>query len=226
MAYSMRKRIKRAIYRFILAQAYRDLLEEEFGKRVVKSVSRDLGTFLDGQEFRHLDVSGIGSESGVIMGEIVHVLKSVAQPADILLLAGDRNSAKSAYSKISGIPETQISTAGLHDEMDFSWNYEIPPPTIPPVNIIVSQAMLEHLVDPYRHLADCYGLLRLGGLLVAHTVMPGFQYHRFPVDCQRFYPDWFEVAAERFGAEVVMRIIGSEGHIVYCLRKPQSSVVV
>lgn len=221
MAHSVSKRIKRALYRFALRRAYRDLLEEEFARRVVKSVTASLGPFLDGRDFAGQTVSGIPSESGVILGDLAHALRRVARPADTLLLAGERNSAKPAYGGITGIPENRILTAGLHGDMDFAWDYETSPPKdIPPVHLIASHAMLEHLLDPYRHLSDCFGLLAPGGHLAVHTVLPGFQYHRFPVDCLRFYPDWFEVAAQRLGAEVASRSVSTEGHLVYCLRKP------
>jgi hypothetical protein len=221
MGHGVWKRLKRGCYRFVLRHAYPDLLEEEFSRRAIRSVSRELGSFLDGRAFSGLTVTGLPSESGVILGEVVHILKSVAKPADTILLPGERWPARAAYSRITGIAEDRILTAGIHEDMDFAWNYEVAPPAeIPRVEIVASQAMLEHLVDPYRHVRDCYSLLKPGGHLIFHTVMPGFKYHRFPVDCVRFHPDWFEVAAERLGAEVALRSVSTEAHIVYCLRKP------
>lgn len=220
MPHSLRKRIKRSIYRYLLRGVYRDLLEEEFARRVIVSVSRQLGQFEDGAQYTHLAVSGLYSESSVILGEVVHSLRRFAKPEHLLLLAGERRSERAAYSRSAGIPIEQILTAGLHEDMDYHWNYEAAPPDIPAVDIIASQAMLEHLVDPYRHMCDCYGLLKPGGILIVHTELPGFQYHRFPVDCCRFYPDWFEEVAMRLSANVVARFLSVEGHIVYCLGKP------
>jgi len=108
--------------------------------------------------------------------------------------------------------------------MDFQWNYEKnPPPDIPQVDLIASQAIIEHLVDPFKHLADCYNLLKPGGHMVFSTVIPGFQYHRYPVDCLRFFPDWFEGVARKLDAEVVMRSLGSSTLIAYAFRKPAAS---
>lgn len=220
MAHGPWKRTKRAWYRFALRHAYPDLLEEEFSRRVIRSVGRELGAFVDGRDFAHLAVSGLQSESGVILGEMVHVLKSVAKPSDTLLLPGERRSARPPYSCVTGVPEERILTAGIHSDMDFAWNFEgAPPANLPRVELVASQAILEHLLDPYRHLSDCFGLLKPGGHLVFHTVMPGFKYHRFPVDCMRFYPDWFEASAARLGAAVAHRLISTEGHVVYCLKK-------
>ncbi|MCX7157301.1 MAG: methyltransferase domain-containing protein [Rhodocyclales bacterium] len=223
MSHSLRKRIKRSIYRRLLKGVYRDLFEEECARRVIVSVTRALGQFEDGAQHVSLAISGLNSESGTILGEVVHALRRFAKPEHTLLLAGERRSACSAYGKASGIPVTQILTAGLHEDMDYRWNYEELPPAIPAVDIIASHAMIEHLVDPYRHIRDCYGLLKPGGVLVVHTVMPGFQYHRFPVDCFRFYPDWFEEVASRLEARVAARYLSVQGHIVYCLARPQQT---
>lgn len=220
MSPSLRKRVKRSIYRRLLRGVYRDLFEEECARRVILSVTRALGQFDDGAQHADLTISGLSSESGTILGEVVHALRRFARPEHALLLAGERRSARAAYSQASRIPVERILTAGLHEDMDYRWNYEELPPPIPLVDIIASHAMLEHLVDPYRHVRDCYGLLQPGGVLVVHTVMPGFQYHRFPVDCFRFYPDWFEEVASRLSAQVAARYLSVQGHVVYCLAKP------
>ena len=105
--------------------------------------------------------------------------------------------------------------------MDHLWDYEQAVPTdLPRSNLIASQAMLEHLVDPYKHMRECFGLLEPGGYLIVHSVMPGFHYHRYPIDCLRFYPDWFEAVAARAGAEVHSRMISTMSFIVYCYRSP------
>lgn len=219
MTHSLRKRIKRSIYRRLLRGVYRDLLEEECVRRIIASTSEVYGAFEDGDAYRDLAVYGIGSESGTILGEVVHALKRVCRPEHELLLAGERRSAVSDYSGITGIPRQNITTAGVHDDMDYRWDYERAPPDIPAVDCIVSHAMLEHLIDPCRHVLDCFGLLRPQGFLVLHSVMPGFQYHRFPVDCLRFFPDWFEELAIRLNARIASRYLSGQGHIVYVLSK-------
>lgn len=78
------------------------------------------------------------------------------------------------------------------------------------------------MLDPYRHLKDLAGLLAPGGSLIVYTVSPGFPYHRHPVDCMRFFPDWFEEAAKRLNLRVEESYIG-EDHIVYRFRNPGAS---
>jgi len=63
------------------------------------------------------------------------------------------------------------------------------------------------------------GLLERGGYLVVFTVTPGFPYHRHPIDCLRFLPDWFETVAERLELEIQDRFFGDE-RVMYRFRKP------
>lgn len=215
------KRIKRPLFRFFLRRAYRDLLEAEFIHRANASINKELRLpFGNAAGYQHLTVHGLPSESGCITGAVVHMLKAYARPKDSLLLAGDRNSAKEAYAEITGIPPDRIFTAGLHEEMDFCWNYDDPAPAMDPVGIIVSHAMIEHITDPYSHVRNCYEKLNPGGHLIIHTVMPGFVYHRFPIDCLRFHPDWFEAVGTRLGARIAERALDGEGQIIYCFEKP------
>ena len=78
--------------------------------------------------------------------------------------------------------------------------------------------MLEHLVQPYKHVCDLVDALNPGGHLVLHTVIPGFPYHRYPIDCARFFPDWFEEVARRLSLQICDRYIG-DLRIMYKLRK-------
>lgn len=181
------------------------------------------GTFLDADSFENHGVSNATSESGSVSGIVAHFIRSVASPSDLFLLAGESRSARQAYSRISGIPVDRILTAGWHEDMDYQWNYEMnPPAALPKVELIASQAIIEHLIDPFKHLADCYELLKPGGHMIFSTVIPGFQYHRYPIDCLRFFPDWFEGVARRLNAQVVQKGLGTSTLIAYAFRKPDS----
>ena len=141
-------------------------------------------------------------------------------PPRSVLLAGESARAKAVYARLTPTPESSIVTAGLHDDADCGWNFENPPPpSLKSADLIVSHAILEHLIDPYGHVRDLSKLLNPGGHLVLYTVVPGFPYHRHPVDCMRFFPDWFEEVADRLKLRVSDRFLGDD-HIVYCLRKP------
>ena len=53
------------------------------------------------------------------------------------------------------------------------------------------QATLEHIPRPATAIENMLRLLNPEGILVLHTVGPGSPYHRYPVDCLRFWPDFY-----------------------------------
>jgi hypothetical protein len=169
----------------------------------------DFGLNINYQKSR---ITGLDSESGIIYGAIVEFIRSIKIPVNNLLLPGENNSIKNIYKESFSIPK--VSNAGILDGMDYFWDFEKDPPDIGKFQLIVSQAILEHLVNPYKHLEDLSGLLDSGGYLIVHSEMPGFMYHRYPVDCQRFYPDWFEEMGKRLNLRIVKKNINA-GHIFY-----------
>ena len=95
--------------------------------------------------------------------------------------------------------------------MDYRWDYELDPTGVgkKKFKLIISQATLEHLIDPYKHICDLIDLIDYDGYLVVHTVLPGFFYHRFPIDCFRFYPDWFETISVKRNLEIIDKQISA-----------------
>jgi hypothetical protein len=156
-------------------------------------------------------IRGLAKESGGIRREIVDFVNALALHHSVvpLLLPGEYKRVTPAYTEWLGIDAGQVVTAGLGSDVDVDWNFEEDPPVgIGPFSLIVSQAMIEHLLDPYKHIRDLYSLLDDEGSMIIHTVTPGYQYHRYPVDCCRFFPDWFEAAADRLEAQVTGRFVG------------------
>lgn len=163
-------------------------------------------------------VEGLGNYTGIIAGMIVYFLNTIHEDKKRLrvLLAGEENKVKKVYREKLGFKK--VFTAGLSNT-DFFWNFENnPPKDIGKFDVIVSQAILEHLLNPYKHISDLSRLLNKRGFLVVRTNMPGFSYHRCPIDCFRFFPDWFEEIAQRLDMEVVDKAIHN-AQITYKFRK-------
>jgi hypothetical protein len=57
--------------------------------------------------------------------------------------------------------------------------------------IILSQALLEHICNPFMAIENFADLLHDGGLIVLHTYNYKIPYHAYPIDCVRFYRVWF-----------------------------------
>ena len=168
-------------------------------------------------------ITGLAKASGHIRAEIVEFVtaaRTSPSSEEQILLAGEPPAVVEAYCSWLSVDKSQITTAGLDQGADVHWDFDQPAPSsFGPFELVISQAMIEHLVDPFGHVAAVYGVLAPGGVLVVQTVIPGFHYHRYPVDCVRFYPDWFERVAERVGAEVV-GCYCDDLRICYAFRRP------
>ena len=170
--------------------------------------------------WRENSLRTVDNESGMIFSGVVSILTNIGNAAGThVLLAGESPQAKMPYSKLLSLSADAITTTGLHEGADVHWNFEEPPPNMGSYGIIVSHEILEHLIAPYQHVCDLIRLLMPGGYLVMSTVIPGFPYHRYPVDCLRFFPDWFVEVANRNQVEIYDQYLG-EDHIAYTFRKP------
>lgn len=181
-------------------------------------ITKQYGNFRLDQDYSDQHIKGLSKESGTIRGVIVDIVKNEAQKPNRVLLPGEYNTDKNQYSKLFDIDVENIVTAGIGDDMDFQWNYEEEPPEMGKFDLIISQAMLEHLLNPYKHVVDLSQMLNPGRKLILHTHIPGFPYHRYPIDCVRFFPDWFETVAKRLNLLVYDRYIG-DLRICYTLHK-------
>jgi len=161
---------------------------------------------------------GLPSESAFYHGEIVKWARDITPIPKRLLLAGDNvDTAKHLQQKIA---VEFAYTTGLSN-VDYIWDFEQDPPQIGQYDLIISHAVLEHLLSPYKHMCDLVSLLAPGGSLIVYTVCPGFPYHRYPIDACRFYPDWFEEVAKRLGLDIEKKRT-KETDIFYMYRKRQS----
>ena len=171
------------------------------------------GRFDDTNYEQHF-VTGLPSESGVYHGEIVKWALDLSPQC--VLFAGENKDTARRLKDI--IKAGQVYTTGLADT-DFKWNFEKHSPDIgKDFDLVVSQAILEHLLNPYKHVEDLTSLLKPQGHLILHTVMPGFPYHRHPIDSVRFFPDWFEETAQRMNLKTVKKRI-NDTHIFYMYQK-------
>lgn len=164
--------------------------------------------------------SGKRNVCGGLMAEISKVIDDLAIKPKNVLLDGDSKETVEQFRKRFNFDSSKILTVGIGNDFDYDWNFENDPPENLPNNfdLIVSQAMLEHLLNPYKHFSDLVNSLNKGGLIIIHSVMPGYTYHRYPIDAMRFYPDWFEASAERLKLKVV-RKIRRDFHLIYLFKK-------
>lgn len=194
------------------------LQKKAFSYYTYPKIRPQYGDFRLDRDYSDRHIWGLSKESGAIRGVIVDIIKKMDQKIDRVLLPGEYNADKIHYSRLFGIDASNIVTAGIGGDMDYEWNFEEEPPEMGKFDFIVSQAMMEHLLNPYKHVVDLNQTLKPGGKLIINTHVPGFHYHRYPIDCIRFYPDWFEEIAKRLNLMVIDRYIG-DLRICYTFQK-------
>lgn len=61
--------------------------------------------------------------------------------------------------------------------------------------VVLSQSLLEHVSRPSIAIENMVRMVEPGGIVVIHTVNPPCGYHAYPIDCVRFFPDfWYDLA--------------------------------
>ena len=191
----------------------RRFIQRGLEKEQLKEHEKVYGEF-DKNNYDRFLVHGLPSESGSYWGELIKWSADI-NPQCVLFVGENKSTAKILKDKIHA---REVFTAGLSD-VDYRWNFEEDYPVIErKVDLIVSQAIFEHLLNPYKHLHDLTNLISSKGHIIIHTVMPGFTYHRFPIDCLRFFPDWFEEVANRFKLIIIKKRI-RHTHIFYMYQK-------
>jgi SAM-dependent methyltransferase len=137
------------------------------------------------------------------------------------LLLSENNSVKEEFEKLH--PGVTFSTSDFFPEMnaDCDFNFNICDRSTIVNNkkfdLILNQSMLEHVYDPVSALRNIVDLLENEGICILNTVVPGFQYHGFPRDYFRFYPDWF-IDAEKFIGNIKTKelcVVGYQIFVVY-----------
>jgi len=114
---------------------------------------------------------------------------------DILLIS-ENNSVKKEFNQvytnwniktIDNYPE--ISTINDVDIIgDICNNIN---PIVDKYDLIINQATLEHVYNPFQAMINLTKSLKTNGILVTHTHPPNQEYHQYPRDYFRFMIDWW-----------------------------------
>lgn len=160
--------------------------------------------------------------TGQYLAEISIFIKRTKEHFKNVLLDGDDKNVKNCLKTINSLSSSKIITAGINGNFDIDWDFEeIAPNQLKnkKFNLIISQSNLEHLLNPYLHFQELVKLLDKNGIFILATHLPGYPYHRWPIDTVRFMPDWFEEAAKRNGLKIVRKYLRIEMIVVYIFKK-------
>lgn len=153
--------------------------------------------------------------TGCLYEDLVHWLLPYSSGKS-MLFAGEPSAIKNELMSI--FSANSVTTTGL-EESDVVWDFEQPAPFQKmSFDIVYSQAMLEHLVNPFEHLLALISLVKPGGYVAVTSASFLFPYHRTPVHTVNVMPDLIEIAAERTNMVVVKKRYFL-GNIAYLLMK-------
>ena len=74
---------------------------------------------------------------------------------------------------------------------DYTVDFNIPFEPDKKYDSVYCQSLLEHVCRPSIAIENMARLCKPGGTIVISTHFPGFQIHRFPIDCVRFLKDFW-----------------------------------
>lgn len=91
------------------------------------------------------------------------------------------------------------------------------PVTAASYDLVVNQATMEHLYDPFGAMRNMVAGLAPGGALVSHTHPPAFPHHSYPRDYFRFMRDWWYDLPSLIGGGLVLEeLVMTEYHVFTC----------
>lgn len=87
-------------------------------------------------------------------------------------------------------------------------------------DLIINQATLEHVYDPFQAMLNLTGALNTNGILVTHTHPPNQEYHQYPRDYFRFMIDWWiDLPNHVDDIELLEVCMKNNAHVFTCYRK-------
>ena len=86
------------------------------------------------------------------------------------------------------------------------------------VDVVFAQALLEHVCRPCIVIENFCNMVKSGGYIILHTHNREMKYHAFPIDCCRFFKDYFVDLCKYLPVKVSEYDEWNE-HIAVCYRR-------
>jgi len=106
-----------------------------------------------------------------------------------VLLISETRTVKSEFQKI--YPSWVFTCTDLDGDADFDYDLCVTCGLENKYDLIICQATMEHLYDPFAGMKNMIMALKRGGVIVIHTHPQKFPYHSWPRDYFRFMDDWW-----------------------------------
>jgi len=140
-----------------------------------------------------------------------------------VLLISENNIVKNEFNTI--YPNWDISTLDLYTEIqqdtcDICAN--ICDEKLPEkYDLIINQATLEHLYDPFGAMKNMCNSLNKDGYLISHSHAKNMDYHQYPRDYMRFMIDWWYDLPNNIPSIKLVELYEDEKliHVFSCYKK-------
>lgn len=143
---------------------------------------------------------------------------------DVLLIS-ENNKVKEEFNLI--YPNWNIKTIDLYPEISTTYDVDIvgdicnmSNPITDKYDLIINQATIEHLYNPFQCMLNLSNSLKDNGILVTHTHPPNQEYHQYPRDYFRFMIDWWiDLPKYINNIELLEVCMKNNAHVFSCYRK-------
>lgn len=123
-------------------------------------------------------------------GVLFEYIRKYYKDNDRLLLIAENKNVIPVFN--THFPSLEVDCQGYKGEKGEEFHdLNIHRAYMPQYDLILSQALLEHICMPCVAIRNMADLLHTGGYVFLHTHNSKMGYHAFPVDCIRFYKDFF-----------------------------------
>lgn len=150
-------------------------------------------------------------------GVLFAYLKQYHKANDQLLLIAENEAVLPVFN--SYFPALDITCQGYGGEKGEEFHdLNIHRAYMPQYNLVLSQALLEHICMPCVAIRNMADLLHKEGYIFIHTHNLKMGYHAFPVDCVRFHKDFF-VELQKYIPIKLIEFDEWAEHIFICYQK-------
>lgn len=143
---------------------------------------------------------------------------------DVLLIS-ENNIVKNEFNIV--YPNWNIKTLDFYPEISTINNVDIVAdickndnPIEDKYDLIINQATIEHVYNPFQAMLNLTRSLKNEGILVTHTHPPNQEYHQYPRDYFRFMIDWWiDLPNYIPNIELLEVCMKNNAHVFTCYKK-------
>lgn len=141
--------------------------------------------------------------SGGFHGLSFQYIKKYFKENNSMLLIAENSQVNDTFK--AHFPSIQVVNLGYEGSVGQKYHIDLNKEQIfvNSYDMVFSQALLEHVCNPVQCVKNMANLCKTDGYIFIHTVNSQMPLHRYPIDCLRFYEDWFKDICNYLPIELV-----------------------